>query len=84
MRRVRPTGCRLRDKGESARRTYRRVRTSLGFVGSGRTETMKVVADVLKRDFFHCGEVKLEGKAVRHVVPAPAGRDATVSLQTVI
>lgn len=49
-----------------------------GLVGSGRTETMKVVAGVLKRDFFHGGEVKLEGRAVRYVVPAPAVRDGIV------
>jgi ABC-type sugar transport system ATPase subunit len=49
-----------------------------GLVGSGRTETMKVVAGVLKRDFFHGGEVKLEGRPVRYVVPAPAVRDGIV------
>jgi simple sugar transport system ATP-binding protein/ribose transport system ATP-binding protein len=49
-----------------------------GLVGSGRTETMKVVAGVLKRDFFHGGEIKLNGKPVRYVVPAPAVRDGIV------
>ena len=44
-----------------------------GLVGSGRTETMRVVAGILKRDLFHGGGVKLEGRAVRYLVPAPAG-----------
>lgn len=49
-----------------------------GLVGSGRTETLKVVSGVLKRDFFHGGEVKFEGKAVRFRVPAPAVRKGIV------
>jgi len=46
-----------------------------GLVGSGRTETFKVVAGVLKRDFFHGGEIVLHEKPVRYLVPAPAVRD---------
>ena len=34
-----------------------------GLVGAGRTETFKVVAGVLKRDFFHGGEVILARQA---------------------
>jgi simple sugar transport system ATP-binding protein/ribose transport system ATP-binding protein len=49
-----------------------------GLVGSGRTETMKVVAGVLKRDFFHGGEIRLAGQPVRYRVPAPAVRDGIV------
>ena len=49
-----------------------------GLVGSGRTETMKMVAGVLKRDFFHGGEVLLNGRPVRYRVPAPAVRDGIV------
>lgn len=49
-----------------------------GLVGSGRTETMKVVAGVLKRDFFHGGEIRLAGNPVRYRVPAPAVRDGVV------
>ncbi|MGH6880109.1 sugar ABC transporter ATP-binding protein [Hypericibacter sp.] len=49
-----------------------------GLVGSGRTETMKVVAGVLKRDFFHGGEIKLDGKPIRYRVPAPGVRDGIV------
>lgn len=33
---------------------------------------------MLKRDFFHGGEVKLEGRSVRYRVPAPAVRDGIV------
>jgi ABC-type sugar transport system ATPase subunit len=46
-----------------------------GLVGAGRTETFKVVAGVLKRDFFHGGEVLLRDKPVRYKVPASAVRD---------
>jgi simple sugar transport system ATP-binding protein len=46
-----------------------------GLVGSGRTETFKVVAGVIKRDYSHGGEVFLDGKAVRYRVPAQAIRD---------
>jgi simple sugar transport system ATP-binding protein len=43
-----------------------------GLVGAGRTETFKIVAGVLKRDFFHGGEVLLHDRPVRYRVPAPA------------
>ena len=43
-----------------------------GLVGAGRTETFKIVAGILKRDFFHGGEILLRGKPVRYRVPAPA------------
>ena len=46
-----------------------------GLVGSGRTETFKVVSGVIKRDYTNGGEVFLNGKAVRYRVPAPAVRD---------
>jgi simple sugar transport system ATP-binding protein/ribose transport system ATP-binding protein len=39
---------------------------------------MKVVSGVLKRDFFHGGEVKLDNEPVRYRVPAPAVRDGIV------
>ncbi len=45
-----------------------------GLVGAGRTETFKIVAGVMKRDFFHGGEVILHDKPVRYRVPAPAVR----------
>ena len=43
-----------------------------GLVGSGRTETFKIVSGVMKRDFFHGGEVLLNDKPVRYRVPGPA------------
>jgi simple sugar transport system ATP-binding protein len=46
-----------------------------GLVGAGRTETFKVVAGLVKRDFFHGGEVLLHDRPVRYLVPAPAVRD---------
>ena len=44
-----------------------------GLVGSGRTETFKVVAGVIKRDFLHGGEVLLHDKPVRYLVPRAGG-----------
>ncbi|MGY3446337.1 sugar ABC transporter ATP-binding protein [Bradyrhizobium sp. USDA 4473] len=49
-----------------------------GLVGAGRTEMMKVVAGVLKRDFFHGGEIKYCGKSVSYRVPRKAVRDGIV------
>ncbi len=46
-----------------------------GLIGSGRTETAKIVAGVAKRRFFHGGDVALEGKRVRYRVPKQAVRD---------
>jgi simple sugar transport system ATP-binding protein len=49
-----------------------------GLIGSGRTETAKVVSGVMKRDFFHGGQVRLEGRPVRYRVPRPAVRDGII------
>ncbi len=49
-----------------------------GLIGSGRTETAKIIAGVIKRDFFHGGEVRLEGRSVRYRVPRPAVKDGVV------
>ena len=49
-----------------------------GLIGSGRTETAKVVAGVLKRDLFHGGQVRLNGRPVRYRVPRPAVRDGII------
>lgn len=49
-----------------------------GLIGSGRTETAKIISGVVKRDFFHGGEVRLEGKSVRYRVPRPAVKDGIV------
>ncbi|RUZ72893.1 sugar ABC transporter ATP-binding protein, partial [Mesorhizobium sp. M7A.F.Ca.US.006.01.1.1] len=46
-----------------------------GLVGSGRTETFKVVAGVIKRDMFHGGEIVFNDKKRTYLVPAPAVRD---------
>lgn len=46
-----------------------------GLVGSGRTETFKVVAGVIKRDIFHGGEIVFNDKKKSYLVPAPAVRD---------
>jgi simple sugar transport system ATP-binding protein len=49
-----------------------------GLVGSGRTETAKIIAGVVKRDLVHGGEVKLEGRSVRYKVPKPAVKDGII------
>src|SRR5512139_2523073 len=43
-----------------------------GLVGAGRTETFKIVSGVLKRDFFHGGDILLHDKPVRYRGPARA------------
>ncbi len=58
---------------------YRNQVTGMfGLIGSGRTETAKIVAGVQKRNFFHGGEVKLDGVFVRYRVPRPAVKDGIV------
>lgn len=49
-----------------------------GLIGSGRTETVKIVAGAIKRNFFHGGRVRLEGKPVRYRVPRSAVNDGIV------
>ena len=49
-----------------------------GLIGSGRTEAAKIIAGVLKRDFFHGGEIRLNGRSVRYRVPRPAVRDGII------
>ncbi|MGD9862687.1 MAG: sugar ABC transporter ATP-binding protein [Pseudodonghicola sp.] len=46
-----------------------------GLVGSGRTETFKVVAGALKRNYLNGGEVFINGKRVRYRVPAQSLRE---------
>jgi simple sugar transport system ATP-binding protein len=46
-----------------------------GLVGSGRTETFKVVAGVIKRNYKHGGQVLLGDRPVRYRVPAQGIRD---------
>ena len=49
-----------------------------GLIGSGRTETAKIISGVYKRRFFHGGEILLDGRPVRYRVPRPAVRDGIV------
>ena len=49
-----------------------------GLVGSGRTETARIIAGVAKRDFFHGGEVRLGGESVRYRTPRQAVNDGVV------
>ncbi|BEU28519.1 sugar ABC transporter ATP-binding protein [Paraburkholderia sp. 22B1P] len=49
-----------------------------GLIGSGRTEMMRVVAGVVKRDHFHGGQVVFDGKPTRYRIPRPAVRDGIV------
>jgi simple sugar transport system ATP-binding protein len=49
-----------------------------GLVGSGRTETAKIIAGVMKRDFNRGGEVTLDGQPVRYNTPRPAVQDGIV------
>lgn len=43
-----------------------------GLIGSGRTETAKIISGVIKRDFSHGGEVYLDGKPQRYRIPEQA------------
>ena len=49
-----------------------------GLIGSGRTETAKIIAGVTKRDFFHGGEVRLNDRSVSYRVPRHAVMDGIV------
>jgi simple sugar transport system ATP-binding protein/ribose transport system ATP-binding protein len=49
-----------------------------GLVGAGRTETMKIVAGLLARDFFHGGDIDYAGKSARYASPRGAVREGIV------
>ena len=49
-----------------------------GLIGSGRTETAKILAGIIKRDFFYGGEVRLNGRSVRYRVPRQAVKDGVI------
>jgi simple sugar transport system ATP-binding protein len=49
-----------------------------GLVGSGRTETARIVAGVAKRDAFHGGDIRFEGRSVRYRTPRSAVADGVV------
>lgn len=49
-----------------------------GLIGSGRTETFKVVSGIYKRDFLRGGTIELDGRPVRYYVPREAVKDGIV------
>ncbi len=49
-----------------------------GLVGSGRTETFKIVSGVYKRDFLRGGTIELDDRPVRYYVPREAMKDGIV------
>lgn len=49
-----------------------------GLIGSGRTETFKIIAGIYKRDFLRGGTIELDDKPVRYLVPAAAVADGIV------
>lgn len=49
-----------------------------GLIGSGRTEAAKIIAGALKRNVFHGGQIKFDGKSVRYRVPRQAVREGIV------
>ena len=49
-----------------------------GLIGSGRTEAAKIVAGVLKRNFFNGGEVRLMDRPVTYRLPRHAVQDGIV------
>lgn len=46
-----------------------------GLIGSGRTETFKIISGVYKRDFLRGGDIELDGRPVRYNVPRQAIKD---------
>ncbi len=49
-----------------------------GLIGSGRTETAKGIAGIMKRDFTRGGQIELQGRPVRYATPRQAVRDGIV------
>jgi simple sugar transport system ATP-binding protein len=49
-----------------------------GLIGSGRTETFKVVSGIYKRDFRQGGDIELNGRPVRYYVPREAMKDGII------
>ncbi len=49
-----------------------------GLIGSGRTETFKIVSGIYKRDFLRGGNIELDGRPVRYNVPVEAVKDGIV------
>jgi simple sugar transport system ATP-binding protein len=49
-----------------------------GLVGSGRTETARIIAGIVKRDLFHGGDVRFENRSVRYRTPRAAVGEGVV------
>jgi simple sugar transport system ATP-binding protein len=49
-----------------------------GLVGSGRTETARIIAGAVKRDAFHGGDIRLGDRSVRYRTPRAAVGDGVV------
>lgn len=49
-----------------------------GLIGSGRTETFKIVSGIYKRNFLHGGEIRLGEHQIRYYVPREAVQDGIV------
>lgn len=49
-----------------------------GLVGSGRTETAKIIAGVFKRNFLRGGTIEYDGRPVRYTTPREAVLDGIV------
>ena len=49
-----------------------------GLVGSGRTETARIIAGVAKRDFFHGGDIRFENRSLRYRTPREAVGEGVV------
>ncbi|MER8702187.1 sugar ABC transporter ATP-binding protein [Mesorhizobium sp. M0296] len=49
-----------------------------GLIGSGRTETFKIVSGIYKRDFLRGGTIELHDRPVRYLVPSKAVADGIV------
>ncbi|MFD2058483.1 sugar ABC transporter ATP-binding protein [Mesorhizobium calcicola] len=49
-----------------------------GLIGSGRTETFKIVSGIYKRDFLRGGAIELDDRPVRYLMPSEAVADGIV------
>jgi simple sugar transport system ATP-binding protein len=49
-----------------------------GLIGSGRTETFRIIAGIDKRDFLRGGTIELDDQPVRYYTPHEAVRDGIV------
>ncbi len=49
-----------------------------GLIGSGRTETFKIISGIYKRDFRRGGDIELDGNLVRYTVPSEAVKDRII------